>query len=117
MPHSRHSEIRKDDIDGKKDLKIIASGAESGVSMVMGRKGREFYVTGHLEYAADTLDKEYRRDFGKRDDVEMPQHYYVDDNPANPPLVRWRAHANLLFNNWINYYVYQATPYNIDAIR
>lgn len=117
MPHSRHSEIRKGDIEGKKDLKIIASGAESGVSMVMGRKGREFYVTGHLEYAADTLDKEYRRDFGKRDDVEMPQHYYVDDNPANPPLVRWRAHANLLFNNWINYYVYQATPYNIDAIR
>ena len=84
--------------------------------MVMARGGREFYITGHLEYAPLTLDTEYRRDCGVRDDVDTPRHYYVDDNPANPPLVTWRAHANLLYSNWINYYVYQETPYDITRI-
>lgn len=98
-------------------LKLIAESDESGASIVMARGGREFFITGHLEYSPDTLDKEYRRDMGKRDDVEMPVNYYKDDNPDNAPLVRWRAHANLFFNNWINYYVYQETPYDIDKIE
>lgn len=117
MPQSRHTEIRKQDIETTSGLQLIAESAESGVSIVMARGGREFFITGHLEYSPDTLDKEYRRDIGKRDDVEMPVNYYADDNPDNPPLVRWRAHANLLFSNWINYYVYQETPYDINKIE
>ena len=117
MPHSRHTEIHREDIEQNPYLSIIAEGEESGVSVVVARGGREFYVTGHLEYAPRTLDMEYRRDIGKRDDVELPKNYYRDDNPDNDPLVRWRAHANLFYANWINYYVYQETPYNIDDIR
>ncbi len=117
MPHSRHTEIRRDDILADNRLKLLAESEESGVSMVMARGGRQIFVTGHLEYAPNTLDQEYRRDKGKRDDVEMPKNYYLDDDPEKPPLVTWRAHANLLFSNWINYYIYQETPYNIDEIK
>ncbi len=117
MPQSRHSEVRREDILANPALQIIAESEESGVSMVMARDGREFFITGHLEYAPNTLDNEYRRDLGKRDDVDVPKNYYRDNNPDNAPLVRWRAHANLLFSNWINYYVYQTTPYNIEDIR
>lgn len=117
MPHSRHTEIRREDILKNPSLTLIAESTESGVSMIMARNGREFFITGHLEYAPNTLDNEYKRDFGKRDDVEMPVHYYQDDDSAKPPLVTWRAHANLLFSNWINYYVYQETPYDITKIR
>lgn len=117
MPHSRHTEIRREDILKDKRLTLIAESEESGVSMVMANNGREFFVTGHLEYVADTLDKEYRRDVGKRDDVELPVNYYEGDNPSNKPVVRWRAHANLMFSNWINYYVYQETPYDINKIE
>ncbi len=117
MPHSRHTEVRKEDIAACKELKIIAESPVSRVSMAMARGGRELYIMGHLEYARDTLDKEYRRDLGKRDDVDMPLNYYANDDPDNKPIVRWRAHANLLFNNWVNYYVYQETPYDIDSIR
>ena len=116
MPHSRHTEIRREDILKCPDLTLLAESPESGVSMVMARGGREFYVTGHLEYAPDTLDKEYRRDIGVRSDVGLPVNYYQDDDPANKPIVTWRAHANLLYSNWINYYIYQVTPYNIDEI-
>ena len=97
-------------------LTLIADSDESGVGIVMARNGREFFVTGHLEYSPLTLDKEYRRDFGKRDDVKIPENYYLENNPDNPPIVRWRAHANLFFSNWINYYVYQETPYDISKI-
>ena len=117
MPQSRHTEVHRDDIEKVDDLKIIAQSPDSGVSMVMARGGREFFITGHLEYAPDTLDKEYKRDLDTRDDVELPFNYYRDNNPDNDPLVTWRAHANLLYSNWINYYVYQETPYNIDDIR
>lgn len=117
MPHSRHTEVRRSDIDKVDALRVIAEGPESGVSMVMAREGREFFITGHLEYAPDTLDKEYKRDAGKRDDVELPKNYYRDNDPTKGPLVTWRSHANLLFNNWINYYVYQETPYNINEIK
>ena len=117
MPHSRHTELRREDILKNESLQLIVESQESGVSMVMARAGREFYVTGHLEYAPNTLDNEYRRDLGKRDDVGLPVNYYRDDDPSKEPVVRWRAHANLMFSNWINYYVYQATPYNIDEIK
>ncbi len=117
MPHSRHTEIRRGDILADNRLTLLAESEESGVSMVMARGGRQIFVTGHLEYAPNTLDQEYRRDKGKRDDVEMPKNYYLDDDPEKPPLVTWRAHANLLFSNWINYYIYQETPYNIDEIK
>jgi len=117
MPHSRHTEIHREDIEACSRLTLLAESEQSGVSMVMARGGREFFITGHLEYSPDTLDKEYRRDRGKRDDVEMPVNYYRDDNPDNQPIVSWRAHANLLFSNWINYYVYQETPYDINKIE
>ena len=117
MPHSRHTEVHRDDILACKDLQLIAESPDSGVSMVMARGGREFFITGHLEYAPLTLDTEYRRDMGVRTDVELPQHYYIDDNPDKGPLVTWRAHANLMYSNWINYYVYQETPYDISQIR
>ena len=116
MPHSRHTEVRREDIEKVPGLDIIAESPESGVSIVMARNGREFFVTGHLEYAPNTLDKEYKRDMGKRDDVELPKNYYYHDDPNEEPLVTWRAHANLFYSNWINYYVYQETPYNIDEI-
>ena len=117
MPHSRHTEIREEEIIRNKELTLIANSPDSGVSMVMARNGREFFITGHLEYSPDTLDKEYRRDKDKRDDVEMPVNYYIDNNPVNKPLVTWRSHANLMFCNWINYYVYQETPYDISKIK
>lgn len=117
MPHSRHTEVRREDIVKHKELSILAESYESGVGIVMAREGREFFITGHMEYNPDTLDKEYKRDMGKRDDVDMPQNYYRNDNPDDGPQVRWRAHANLLFQNWINYYVYQATPYDISLIK
>ena len=117
MPHSRHTEVRREDIERDPRLSVIAESPQSGVSMVMARGGREFFITGHLEYAPDTLDKEYKRDAGKRNDVLQPQNYYRDNICTNGPLVTWRAHANLLFSNWINYYVYQETPYDINLIE
>ena len=117
MPHSRHTELHREDILAHHDLQLIAESPESGVSMVMARGGREFFITGHLEYAPDTLDREYRRDKDVRDDVEMPINYYRNDDPEQGPKVTWRAHANLLYSNWINYYVYQETPYDINKIE
>ena len=117
MPHSRHTELHREDILRHPDLELIAEGDDSGVSMVMARGGREFFITGHLEYAPRTLDTEYRRDRDVRSDVELPRNYYRGDNPDNEPLVTWRAHANLLYSNWINYYVYQETPYDINKIE
>ena len=117
MPHSRHTEVRREDIIKNPNLHILAESPDSGVSIIMARDGREFYITGHMEYSPNTLDIEYKRDMGKRDDVFMPENYYEDDNSDNPPVVRWRAHANLMFSNWLNYYVYQETPFDIDKIE
>lgn len=117
MPHSRHTEIRREDILACPELTLIAESDECGVSMVMARGGREFFVTGHLEYAPNTLENEYIRDKDIRDDVELPKHYYANDDPSRGPLVTWRAHANLLYSNWINYYVYQETPFDINQIK
>ena len=116
MPHSRHTEIHREDILANPALTLIAESEDSGVSIVMARGGREFFITGHLEYAPNTLDNEYKRDKDIRKDVAPPLHYYRNDNPANGPLVTWRSHANLFYTNWVNYYVYQETPYNIDDI-
>ena len=117
MPHSRHTEIRREDILANPDLQLISEGEECGVSIIMARGGREFYITGHLEYAPETLDREYQRDKDIRKDVELPRNYYRNNNPKNGPVVTWRAHANLFYANWINYYVYQETPYNIEDIK
>ena len=116
VPHSRHTEVRREDILRVPGLKILSESEEAGVYMVMGRGGREFFVTGHSEYSPLTLDAEYRRDLQKGLPIRMPENYYRGNDPSNPPLVRWRAHANLLFSNWLNYYVYQETPYNINEI-
>ncbi|MBQ4344525.1 MAG: homoserine O-succinyltransferase [Muribaculaceae bacterium] len=117
VPHSRFSEVRREDIEKAPDLKIIAESDESGIYMVMARGGREFFITGHSEYSPGTLDFEYRRDLEKGMNPAIPANYYLDDNPDNQPIVRWRSHANLLFSNWLNYFVYQATPYDIRDIK
>ncbi|MDD6891306.1 MAG: homoserine O-succinyltransferase [Bacteroidales bacterium] len=117
VPHSRHTEVRREDIERCKDLQIVSESEESGVHIVMARGGREIFVTGHSEYSPYTLDTEYRRDLGKGLPIALPKNYYRDDCPEKGPLVRWRSTANLLFSNWLNYYVYQATPYDINTIE
>lgn len=117
VPHSRFSELRREEVESVNGLDIIAESPESGVYMVMARNGREFFITGHSEYSPGTLDFEYRRDLEKGLNPSVPAHYYVDDDPAKGPIVRWRSHANLLFSNWLNYFVYQETPYDIRDIH
>lgn len=117
VPHSRHTELHREDILKVKELDLIAESDEAGVYMVMARGGREIFVTGHSEYSPNTLDVEYKRDLSKGLSIEMPKNYYRNDCPDNAPLVRWRGHANLMFSNWLNYYVYQETPYDITQIR
>ena len=117
VPHSRFSEVRRSDIEKVEGLSIISEGDDCGVYMVMARGGREFFITGHSEYSPGTLDFEYHRDLEKGMNPAVPRNYYIGDNPANPPLVRWRSHANLLFTNWLNYFVYQETPYDIGSIK
>jgi homoserine O-succinyltransferase len=116
-PHSRHTEIRREDIEKCPDLTILSESEDAGVYMVMARNGREFFITGHSEYAPNTLDQEYKRDVAKGLQIEVPQNYYRDNDPKKAPLVRWRGHANLLFSNWLNYFVYQATPFNAQDIH
>ena len=116
-PHSRYFEIRKNDILATKGLEILSESDECGVYIVMARNGREIYITGHSEYAPLTLDAEYRRDLKKGLNPDIPRHYYLDDDPQKLPIVRWRSHANLLFSNWLNYFVYQETPYDIWKIK
>ena len=117
VPHSRHTEVRRADIEKHPELTIISESDDSGVHIVMARGGREFYVTGHSEYSPYTLDTEYRRDLGKGLPIDMPKNYYRDNDLEKGPLVRWRSTANLLFSNWLNYFVYQETPYNINDIE
>jgi homoserine O-succinyltransferase len=105
IPHSRHTEVRREDMERCPELDILAESEESGVSVVMARGGNEIFLTGHSEYSPLTLDTEYKRDLGKGLPIEIPKHYYRNDDPSQPPLVTWRGHANLLFNNWLNYYV------------
>lgn len=116
MPHSRHTEIRRADIEASPDLRVLAESPEAGVSIVKDRNRRQFFITGHMEYDADTLAREYARDLERGLPIAVPRHYYPKDDPTRPPFVSWRAHANLFFSNWLNFYVYQETPYEIDAI-
>jgi homoserine O-succinyltransferase len=116
VPHSRHTEVRREDILKVPELILLSESDESGVYMVASRNGREFFLTGHSEYSPNTLDTEYKRDLSKNLPIEMPKNYYQDDDPEKPPVVRWRSQANMLFVNWLNYFVYQRTPYNIDSI-
>lgn len=117
MPHSRHTEIRREDILAVPELTLIAESPLSGVSMVMARAGREIFITGHSEYSPLTLDTEYKRDLAKGLPIHKPYNYYLNDDPAQGPAVTWRGHGNLLFQNWLNYYVYQETPYDINDIH
>lgn len=117
VPHSRHTEVRREDILRVKELDLISESDESGVYMVMARGGREIFVTGHSEYSPLTLDTEYKRDLEKGLPIEMPVNYYRNNDPKQGPLVKWRAHANLFFQNWLNYYVYQETPFDINEIK
>ena len=113
MPHSRHTEIRRQDIEKVEELVILAESEEAGVCIVANKDGSQIFVTGHAEYDPDTLKSEYDRDLRKGLPIEIPKNYYPQDDPNQPPLVLWRSHANLLFSNWLNYYVYQVTPYDL----
>jgi homoserine O-succinyltransferase/O-acetyltransferase len=117
VPHSRHTEIRKVDIEKVDGLNVLSVSPESGVNMVVGKKGRQLFITGHLEYSRYTLDGEYRRDKAKNLPIQIPVNYYPDDNDSLTPVMRWKSAANLLFSNWLNYYVYQETPYNLEEIH
>lgn len=115
-PHSRHSEVRKEDILKNKELTILAESDEAGVYIVSAKHGRQIFVMGHSEYDPNTLKGEYERDKAKGMNVKIPENYYQDDDPSKEPVVKWRGHANLLYTNWINYYVYQETPYTINDV-
>ena len=116
-PHSRHTEVRREDIDACPKLEILAESDEAGVYIIASRKRRLFYVTGHSEYDNTTLAAEYFRDVNRGLDIEIPKHYFPGDDPKNIPPNVWRGHAHLLFSNWLNYFVYQGTPYDIDKIE
>lgn len=111
VPQSRHTEVRRADIEKVPELEILSDSAEAGVYIVIARDGKQIFVTGHSEYDPLTLQAEYLRDLKKGLKIAVPRNYYPGDDPQNKPLVQWRAHANLLFSNWLNYYVYQETPY------
>ena len=116
-PHSRHSEIRREDIEKVPEIDILSESKEAGIYMLMARKGREIFITGHSEYSPNTLKDEYFRDKNKGLDIQIPQNYFPENNTSLEPQVKWRAHANLLFSNWLNYFVYQETPYDIKSIK
>lgn len=115
-PHSRHTTVLREDIEAIPELKIVASSERAGVYAIMNKAGRQIFVTGHSEYDPDTLEKEYLRDKNQGLPIHVPENYYPDDDDTREPLVRWRSHANLLFSNWLNYFVYQTTPYDIMSI-
>ena len=116
-PHSRHTTVRREDIEKIPTLKILASSPEAGVYAVKSEEGRQIFIMGHSEYDARTLEKEYLRDKNAGLPIRPPKNYYPDDDDTKAPLMTWRAHASLLFSNWLNYFVYQTTPYDIGAIR
>ena len=116
-PHSRHTEVRAEDINKVPELEILSDSQEAGVYIVTTKKGRQIFVMGHSEYDADTLKNEYFRDLEKGLNPVIPANYFSKNDPTKKPIVRWRSHAHLLFSNWLNYFVYQITPYNIDEIK
>ena len=117
VPHSRHTTCRREDIEAVPELKILASSEEAGVFVCATDKGRQIFVTGHSEYDPDTLKKEYFRDKEAGLPIELPKNYFPDDDDTKEPIVKWRSCANLLYSNWLNYFVYQSTPYNIEEIE
>lgn len=117
VPHSRHTTVLREDIEKVDALEILSESEEAGVYIVFTKAGKQIFVTGHSEYDADTLHREYMRDLQKGTIIEMPHGYYPNDDPTQPPMMRWRSHASLLYANWLNYFVYQITPYNINEIN
>ena len=115
-PHSRHTTIDRADVEAVPGLKILASSDEAGVYIIMNKEGRQIFVTGHSEYDPDTLEREYLRDKAQGLPIHVPVNYYPNDDDTKPPIVRWRGHGNLLYSNWLNYFVYQTTPYDIMAV-
>ncbi len=116
-PHSRHTGINKEDIEKVSALEILAESPEAGVYIITDKNERRFFITGHSEYDADTLQKEYMRDVNRGMNIKVPANYFPDDDPTKDPVVKWRSHANLLYSNWLNYFVYQTTPYDIKTIK
>ncbi len=117
VPHSRHTTVLLEDLKKVPELKILSVSEKAGVYAVATDQGRQIFITGHSEYDADTLKKEYLRDIDANLPIEIPENYFPDNNPANEPNVTWRSHANLLYSNWLNYFVYQTTPYDIKEIK
>ena len=116
IPHSRHTTVLREDIEKVSELEILASSKECGVYAVKSKMGRQIFVTGHSEYDAETLKNEYLRDVSQGKPISVPKNYFPNDDPELPPIVSWRSHANLLFSNWLNYFVYQTTPYDIKSV-
>ncbi|GFH62956.1 MAG: homoserine O-succinyltransferase [Candidatus Desulfovibrio kirbyi] len=116
-PHSRHTEVRAEDIRDIPELRVIAQSNEAGIAVVESANHAQVFMTGHLEYDRDTLNAEYRRDLQKGLQPSVPKHYYPNDNTNNVPLMSWRAHAHLFYSNWLNYYVYQETPFNLNSTK
>jgi len=117
VPHSRHTEIRRSDLEKVSDLRILSESEESGVYAVSDMSGRQIFLTGHVEYDPMTLKSEYDRDVSRGLPIDPPRNYFQNDDPARPPIMRWRSSAYLLFANWLNYYVYQETPFDLDSIH
>ena len=117
VPQSRHTTVEREDIEKVNELKILASSTETGVYAVTTKNGRQIFITGHSEYDADTLKNEYLRDLSQGKPISVPVNYFPGDDPTLPPLVSWRGHAHLLFSNWLNYFVYQSTPYDIKKVK
>lgn len=115
VPHSRHTTVRAEDIEKNPNLKIMAVSDEAGVYVVGDKEGTQFFVMGHSEYDADTLAQEYFRDVNKGLDIKVPVNYFPNDDPTKKPILKWRAHSNLIYSNWLNYFVYQTTPYELSA--
>ncbi len=117
VPHSRHAEVRREDIEKVEGIEILSESSEAGIYIVSSKDGRLIFVTGHSEYDAESLKREYERDISEGLEIAVPKNYYPDDDPDQPPKVSWRSHANLLFTNWLNYHVYQETPYDLDELK
>lgn len=115
VPHSRYTEVRRKDIQKRSDLQILAESDEAGIYIVVSKDGRQVFVTGHSEYDVNTLKNEYERDLNKGIAIGIPKHYFPDDDPAKTPVHKWRSHGNLLYSNWLNFYVYQETPFDLGA--
>lgn len=117
VPHSRHTTVQREDVEKVEELKILASSEKAGLYAVMTKGGKQIFITGHSEYDRDTLKNEYLRDLSQGKPISIPENYFPDDDPEKEPIVSWRAHANLIYSNWLNYFVYQTTPYDIASVN